>query len=404
MVIGNKQQDVIKTGEDTSKKATINQDKLAKLQYLLTKGLYSDGESATLVEWTNNAVDSVVASGKNPIENPVIVKITQNKLSVKDNGIGLDKDDFENICMNYLTSTKEVSNDYIGSWGLGLKSFLSLKRSATFICIKNKIEYKFLAYQGQEFMEYDLIYEKPTEEENGVTCEITINNWSEFSSFRDKAKQKLAYYDTVVLEIEGQIINNQIVRSEDWQYSEHADYSEIHLCLKDVLYKIDYDKLGISRIYVPIALRFDLNSGLTPTPSREALLYTSETIQLIKDKIGKVAQWFVERYNKDTPDQRELLEAWGDIGNNSKYITIADEKFCIDGLLQFTNIKPKELKIKGIELKDPEYYKNLSSEFFDEYECIVDYSKWNQPWKVKWVANNHSVSKIIRRCSTYFSK
>lgn len=297
--------------------------------------------------------------------------------------------------MSYLSSTKENDNNQIGAFGIGMKSFMSLDRSATFTCVKDKIERKFLAYQGTEFMEYDLIYEKPTEEENGVTCEITINGWSEFSRFSDKAKQKLAYYDTVVLEIEGTTIDNQIVRSEDWQYSYYAGYSEIHLCLKDVLYKLDYDKLGIPKIYVPIALRFDLNSGLTPTPSREALLYTSETIQLIKNKIGKVAQWFVEKYNSITPDERELLEAWSDIGNNSKSVEIAGQKFCIDGLLQFTDIKPKELKIKGISLKTPKYYKQLSGDFFEEYECIVDYSKWKQPWKVKWVSDNHSVSKLM---------
>ena len=32
----------INYGEDSSKKATINQGKIVKLQYLLTKGLYSD--------------------------------------------------------------------------------------------------------------------------------------------------------------------------------------------------------------------------------------------------------------------------------------------------------------------------------------------------------------------------
>ena len=52
MIISQKSNDIIKTGEDTSKKATIDQNKLAKLQYLLTKGLYSDPESAIIVEWT----------------------------------------------------------------------------------------------------------------------------------------------------------------------------------------------------------------------------------------------------------------------------------------------------------------------------------------------------------------
>lgn len=385
MILQAKQQDIIKTGEDTSKKATINQDKLAKLQYLLTKGLYSDPESAVIVEWTNNAVDAVVQSGKNPVEHPVIVKLTQNKFSVQDKGIGLNKEEFETVCMSYLSSTKEDDNSQIGAFGIGMKSFMSLDRSATFVCIKDKVEYKFLAYQGQEFMEYDLIYEKPTEEENGVTCEITINGWSEFSRFRDKAKQKLAYYDTVVLEIDGQIINNQIIRSEDWQYSNYADYSELHLCLKDVLYKLDWDKLGIPKIYVPIALRFDLNSKLTPTPSREALLYTSETIQLIKDKIGKVSSWFVERFNNDTPDERELLEAWDDISKTSKSVKIADEEFCIDGLLKYTNIQPKELKIKGISFREPKFYWDNRYKFLEEYITLVDYR--DSSWRVKHVCS-----------------
>lgn len=117
MIIAAKQKDIIKTGEDTSKKATINQDKLAKLQYLLTKGLYSDPESAIIVEWTNNAVDSVVQSGKNPIECPVIVKLTQNKFSVQDKGVGLNKEEFETVCMSYLSSTKENDNSQIGAFG-----------------------------------------------------------------------------------------------------------------------------------------------------------------------------------------------------------------------------------------------------------------------------------------------
>jgi len=203
MILEQKQTNVLVTGEDSSKKATINQDKIAKLQYLLTKGLYSDPISATIVELTNNAVDAVVASGKDPIEHPVIVSITDSLLSIEDKGIGLNKEEFENVVMNYLTSTKEDDNQAIGYFGIGSKSFLSLERSATFICRKNGIEYKFLCYQGEEFLEYDLVYEKQTQEENGVRVEIKINDYYEKRDFINKALKKLSYYDTVLLYIGG---------------------------------------------------------------------------------------------------------------------------------------------------------------------------------------------------------
>ena len=160
MIINKVTNEVLKTGEDTSKKATINQDKIAKLQYNLTKGLYQDPIGSVINEWSANAIDSVVQSGKNPIENPVIINITNDKFTVQDFGLGISKDDFINVCMNYLTSTKESDNQSIGHFGLGMKSFLALDRSATFIIRKDGIECKFISYMGDEFMEYDLIYEK----------------------------------------------------------------------------------------------------------------------------------------------------------------------------------------------------------------------------------------------------
>lgn len=392
MIINSKQQDIIKTGEDTAKKATINQDKLAKLQHILTKGLYSDPESAVIVEWTNNAVDSVVASGKDPVKNPVIVSITKNKLSVKDNGLGLNKEDFEHVVMNYLTSTKENDNTTIGHFGLGSKSFLSLDRSATFICIKDGIEYKFLAYQGVEFMEYDLIYEKETEEENGVTCEVNIQDWSEYRRFCDKAKRKLAYYDTVALFIDEQLVNNQIVRSEDWQHSELADNSKLHLCLKDVYYDIDWGKIDISPIYIPIALRFDLNSGLTPTPSRESLIYTKETIDLIKNKIKKVADWFVNKYNEQNQEEKDIIKDWDYTYFTSHSITVNKNQICIDNIFTYSDISLNSLKFKGIKFNDPKFYYDHRHHFSDQYECIVNYRE--KRWQTKHVSNHTDLVRL----------
>jgi len=122
MIVAEKVKDLVVIGEDQSKKAKISENKLAKLQYLLTKGLYKDPVTAVIAEWTNNGVDSVVQAGKDPLENPVMVSINKSEkgqyvFSVEDKGIGLDDRDFEDICMNYLESTKEGDNDTIGHFG-----------------------------------------------------------------------------------------------------------------------------------------------------------------------------------------------------------------------------------------------------------------------------------------------
>lgn len=400
MILEQKQTNVLVTGEDSSKKATINQDKIAKLQYLLTKGLYSDPISATIVELTNNAVDAVVASGKDPIEHPVIVSITDSLLSIEDKGIGLNKEEFENVVMNYLTSTKEDDNQAIGYFGIGSKSFLSLERSATFICRKNGIEYKFLCYQGEEFLEYDLVYEKQTQEENGVRVEIKINDYFEKKDFINKALKKLSYYDTVLLYIGGGLTVNKIIRNKHWQHSSNCDTHSMHFCLKDVYYEIDWNKLGLNSIDMPIALRFDLDSGITPTPSRESILYTSETIELLKRKIETVANWFVEKYNEEVKEYDTILDAWKEFNKHSKYVELRDKTFCIDSIIKYATEVPKEFSVKN--LPDARYFHNKVFSILNNYHYVGYsdyygnlYKKNIGVWKADFLIDNTSFTVIV---------
>lgn len=373
MIIG-KQINELETYGVESKKATINQNSIAKLQYLLTKGLYSDPESAVIVEWTNNGIDSVVQAGKNPIENPVIVKVTNNSFSVQDYGLGLDKNDFETVCMDYLNSTKENTNEAIGAFGIGLKSFLSLNRSATFTCVKDGYKWKFLAYEGAEFLEYDLISEGITDERNGVLCQIQLNDWREASNFLSKAKEKLAYYDSVVLYDGDNIVNNKIIRSEGWQYSSLNKENYIHLCLKDVFYRVDYKKLGINAIDLPIALRFSLSDGLQPTPSRETLIWNTHTIELVTKRIKEVSEWFINKYNETCKEFKDIHHIKEYYSSRYKYLELEGESFEINELEKYSDvklIKPTYPNIKELEL-DIVYQR--WSDFLCNYKIVAEIS------------------------------
>lgn len=379
-MIINEQYSVIKTGEDTSKQATINPEKLAKLQYILTKGLYKDAVGSTIVEWTNNGRDSLKRSGKSNIDSPVVVHVTNEVFSVEDTGIGLSKQEFEDVCMSYLSSTKELDNEMIGNFGLGLKSYLSLDRSATFTIRKNGVECKFIAYQGNEFMEYDLLYEKPTEEVNGVKCELKIkNDWKEQGEFKKKAKEKLAYYEDVVLYVDDKIVENKIIRSEDWQTSNNTGSSTMQLCLGDVVYNIDWDALGI-RINMPIALRFNLSSGIIPTPSRESYISDQKTKELINNKITKVADWFVNKYNESIKEEQDLFKYWCEINNNDVFVNVGGINFDVNNIKNFSSLQLNKLNIKDVKLNNLSNIYSNQSCFVDNFlkvHCFKEYNKYS---------------------------
>jgi len=385
MIINKQVNEIIVTGDDTSKKATISANKAAKLQMLLSEGLYSDPITAVIAELTNNGVDSIVASGKDPIKHPVLVSINNNdnkyEFSVKDEGLGLDENEFTNIVMNYLESTKEDSNDYIGSWGLGSKSPLSLKRSYFFICRKDGIERKFMVYQGEEFTEFDKLYEKPSIETNGVEVIVPILTYYEAQEFVRKAKSKLAYYDTVVLQIYNQIIDNSIVRSDDWQFSTQNTDSQLHFCLKDVYYSIDWNKLGINQINIPIALKFDLKDGLIPSPSREYIIYNETSKKIILNKIKKVANWFIDRYNSEWKEYETLKDAWDFINQYNFYVDINHIEFKINDLEKYADNKIKRTKVKNIE--NIKWYYDSKQWLLSNYRVEAE-NAWN------WISKNPS--------------
>ena len=410
---------IIKTGESDTKQASINQNELQKLQYILTTGLYSDPIGSVITEYANNMIDSVVQSGKDPKLTPSIVELKSenNNYSIefRDNGLGLNLEDFDNIIMSYLTSTKTNDSSTIGAFGLGCKSSLALERPAEWTIRKNGKESKLLFYKGASFAERDIIIEnKDTTKPDGVNIKINIKSLSEYSDFKYKAKYKLGYYDEICLIIDGKIVENQIYRNDLFQWNDMYSYNEIHICLKDVFYEVDWQSLGINRINIPISLRFNLDSGLSPVPSREKLIYTESTKRLILGRIKEVANYFITKYNENTLEKETFLEAYPFIGENYKQVTLAEKQFTINDIIKYGDIPVNELKVKGIVESELKYYKRCDY-FFPELNPIIDDNC--SGWKRKYLYKNtkdyllESGRKIVvvnkfpeRRVKTYLQE
>jgi hypothetical protein len=342
-------------------KMSLDLDSAQVLMQMLSKNLYSDSIGSTIRECASNALDSHRRAG---CDEPVIVSFKRNnqantyEFAVEDFGIGLDADDVRNIISKYGKSTKRNSNTELGMMGLGFKAPLAYSSSFYFVARKDFMERKYMMYEGEDTNSIDLLYEKPIAEPNGVKVIVPVD-YSDRYQFHNKIKEQLAYFDNVYFDVEPMGSYNvpndfTIHRAEHFQYSQIATNSDMHLCLDNVSYPIDWEKLGIDRIRMKMALRFSLSDGLFPTPNREAIRYTKEAKETILKKIATVANVFMDKFNDAITTQSDIKAIMEFYSQNSKHIKCwykgTDEDICIDDLVKHSTVAVVQPKLDNIKL------------------------------------------------------
>ena len=390
-------------------KMSLDLDSAQVLMQMLSKNLYSDSIGSTIRECASNALDSHRRVG---CEEPIIVSFKRNsqadtyEFAVEDFGIGLDADDVRNIISKYGKSTKRDSNTELGMMGLGFKAPLAYSSSFYFVCRKDFMERKYMMYEGEDTNSIDLLYEKPTAEPNGVKVIVPVD-YSDRYQFYNKIKEQLAYFDNVYFDVEPMGSYNvpndfTIYRAEHFQYSQIATNSDMHLCLDNVSYPIDWEKLGIERIRMKMALRFSLSDGLFPTPNREAIRYTKEAKETILKKIVTVGNVFMDKFNDAITTQSDIKTIMEFYSQNSKHIKCwykgVDEDICIDDLVKHSTVAVAQPKLDNIKLlnlerlavKSKEYvlaeykfkyrftgkFQNMKS-YYHEYLRMSDFTGYN---------------------------
>jgi hypothetical protein len=355
-------------------KMSLDLDSAQVLMQMLSKNLYSDSIGSTIRECASNALDS---HRRAESDKPIIVSFKRNKqadtfeFAVEDFGIGLDADDVRNIISKYGKSTKRDSNTELGMMGLGFKAPLAYSSSFYFVCRKGGVERKYMMYEGEDTNSIDLLYETATTEPNGVKVIVPVNYYDRHN-FANKIKEQLAYFDNVYFDVEpmgSYSVDNDftIHRAEHFQYSSLATNNDMHLCLDNVSYPIDWEKLGIDRIRLKLALRFSLSDGLFPTPNREAIRYTKEAKETIIKKIVTVGNIFMNKFNDAITTQSDIKAIMEFYGRNSKHIKCwykgTDEDICIDELVKHSTIAVAKPKLDNIKLLNLERLAVKSKEY-----------------------------------------
>jgi hypothetical protein len=348
-------------GTQETVKMSLDLDSAQVLMQMLSKNLYSDAIGSTIRECASNALDSHRRAGS---DKPIVVSFKRNtqadtyEFAVQDFGIGLDADDVVNIISKYGKSTKRDSNTELGMMGLGFKAPLAYSSSFYFVARKNGMERKYMMYEGEDTNSIDLLYEIPTTEENGVKVIVPVSYYDRHTYVK-KIQEQLAYFDNVYFDVDpfgSSLVPNDftIYRGEHFQYSELATNSDMHLCLDNVSYPIDWEKLGIDRIGIKLALRFSLSDGLFPTPNREAIRYTKEAKETILKKIETVANIFMEKFNESITSNSDIKAIMELYTRNNKYLKAwynkSGENYEIDRLVQHATIPVAQPKLENVSL------------------------------------------------------
>ena len=371
---------------------TLDLDSAQILMQMLSKNLYSDSIGSLIREASSNSLDSHRRAG---VEKPIIVSLENingnYEFSVEDFGLGLDADDVENIISKYGKSTKRMSNNELGMFGLGFKAPLAYSSTFYFIARKNGIERKYMMYEGEDVNTIDLLYESETIEGNGVKVIVPVK-YSDYYSFKIKTKEQLAYFQNVYFNIPDIDNSFKILRTEHYQLSNISTDNYLHICLDDVYYPIDFAKLGISSISFPVGLRFNLSDGLFPTPNREAIRYTEESKKVILDKIELVATEIIKLYNSQISEMNNLKLIYDYYQGYNKYVELNGGKYSIENLIIYSKEKVKEPSIEGIKNLDLKHlFRIINDSLFKD-------------WEVKYTLYNNRISESKYSEIIYLSK
>lgn len=379
---------------------SIDTESIGLLMQFLSKNIYSDAVGSTVREWVSNAWDATV---KVEEKKPIIVSLVKTEsykwqFTVEDFALGLDDQDVKNIISKYLCSTKRNDSKQLGAMGIGFKAGLAHKPYFQFRCRKNGVERLYMMREGEDVNQIELLYEKETTEGNGVKMILDVDS---AYSFSQKIREQLSYFSNVYIVDNYSTFDNnfKIYENELFKWSECQSDKKLHIALGEVYYPLDFQKLGIEEIYLPVAIKIALTDGVIPTINRENLMYTPDTKTLILKKIEEVANWFVNKYNSESVEVKGFINNLSLINTPEKKIVLSEKQFKINDIVKYSTIPISNLNIAGYNSKHLSHLKSCFDSVFHRYETmgVINSSVYKSGEFYRFDANYISFSYYNRK-------
>lgn len=313
-------------------KTSIDPKNLEFITTLLSSNLYSDPEQSFIREIVSNAWDSHVEAGTT--DTPVIVRFKKDnngwEVTIRDFGTGLSLERFQEVYCNIGSSTKRESNKFIGGFGIGKYSSLACTNTVYITSYYEGTAFLYVMVKSGNTITTNLVMKKPTEEKNGV--EVTIKNISNINPYKRALKYIVFFPNVYVNGIDNIINNTKLKRFNNFAVA--SESIDTKILLGNVLYPCNARLLSAaSRNFLDniefsgIVIKFNVGE-ISITPNRESIIYSSDTISKIEDRI-KAAKNELDAMisNKFSKDYDNLYEYYKVISNKICYNPL-DDSYC----------------------------------------------------------------------------
>lgn len=427
-------------GKVQENRVGIDKENIDFITTLLTSNLYSKPIESFLRETVANAYDSHIEANSNEYILLVINKIgtfsRKYTISVRDYGVGVSPERFNQIYRNIGSSTKRESNDYIGCFGIGRFAGLSCADAVNINSYYNNTKYSYIMYKNGRGINIDKLSEQHGDSskvfKNGLEISVTVN-----CDDRElvTAIEKLCLFDKLYIELlngnqASGYLNSAV---NNFNNRKVSDFNTFSLC--SLFERNKYIRVG--NIMYDNSMWGDLMTGngiiinipigeVDITPNREELQYTDRTKEAIRRYISKFKQEAQEIFNetqsKDftlgqfyhlvSSDYMELKYKGCNVIINKKDISVDNSKCTIkgskvpDGFDKFLN------EISFVSVDKDFIYKVFNSGISYRYrkinkgsvnlDCIISESAYlgNKCDKiVKSVTLDWYTSNLKRKCA-----
>lgn len=317
-------------------KTSIDPKNLEFITTLLSSNLYSDPEQSFIREIVSNAWDSHVEAGTT--DTPVIVRFKEGnngwEVTIRDFGTGLSPERFQEVYCNIGSSTKRESNEFIGGFGIGKYSSLACTNTVYITSYYEGTAFLYVMVKSGNTIITNLVMQKPTEEKNGV--EVTIKNISNIDPYK-KALKYITFFPNVYVDgIDNKVNDAKLKRFNNFAVA--SVFIDTKILLGNVLYPCNTRLLSIASRdflnninYSGIVIKFNVGE-ISITPNRESIIYTSDTISKIEDRI-KAAKNELDAMisNKFNKDYVNLYEYYKVISHSIYYNPLDDSYVSTNG-------------------------------------------------------------------------
>ena len=319
-------------------------DDEGSLFYILSTALYSDKPLALVREVVCNAWDSHIESGCTDI--PLEIELTRERLSIRDYGTGIHRDDIVKIYGTYGGSTKKNNGEVTGGFGLGSKAPFAYTEHFEVISHHDGVKSIYKMSQSSAVVggkpSISEIVSVPTTE-TGLEVNINLKSYEDRHRFEEIIQQICSFGEMNVMfngrEIETipfkdakygflmmkkDVLARSSARDHDiairlghviYPLAEHDEYSLLYDRVQTFLKEADpHGQTGWGNsTNWSVVLQAPADS-ISVTPSRESLSMTDHTIATIIDLLetfldnteGKLAKICAE-YTEDAIKKTWLI-------------------------------------------------------------------------------------------------